>query len=192
MLKMNLFVIIVITLQMQWPQYQFQKHDSPVKVRKSSTFNLKSEILHSFNLQSEIFKSFEEALREAARLDKKVLVFVDAPWCGWCKKMDEAFFEDSSYMAQLAEHFVPARLGIDDRETMIRFNGYRMSAADWCDRMDVTETPATVFLDSEGRLITVFPSYAEPDFYASLLKYIGSDAYESVSFEDFLAERQTP
>ena len=129
--------------------------------------------------------AFDKALEKAEKRAKKVLIFVDAPWCGWCKKMDTSFFKNPGYKQTLDAHFVATRLAIADRETMFTYKNRRLSAADLCELFGATQTPATVFLDSFGAVITIFPSYAEPEFYDRLLTYIGTEAYKSMSFEEF-------
>jgi thioredoxin-related protein len=128
---------------------------------------------------------FREALERAKRYDKKVLVFVDAPWCGWCKKMEASVFEDPKSLAAIQPYFELARIGWDDSETHHRYQGYRYSSMELAQKFGAIGTPTTVFLDAAGRPITHFASYAAPAFYLDLLRYIGSDAYLTLRFEEF-------
>ena len=134
---------------------------------------------------AEPWQPFEEALATAQADDKKVLVFVEAPWCGWCRKLEKTVFDDAETMATLAAHFTFARLNLDDNEQTHRFKGYRLTSMALAHHLGAETTPTTIFLAPDGEVLTTLATYVEPGEYVKILRYIGTDAYLSQSFEEF-------
>lgn len=93
--------------------------------------------------------NFEQALTEARETGRPVLVYVRAPWCGPCRRLEHETFTDPA-IRLLLEGFVLARLTIDDHDRMHRAGPYRLSEAGWAARLGAESTPTLVFLSSEG------------------------------------------
>ena len=134
---------------------------------------------------AEPWQPFEEALATAQVDDKKVLVFVEAPWCGWCRKLEKTVFDDAETMKALAAHFTFARLDLDDNEQTHRFKGYRLTAMELAHHLGAETTPTTIFLHPNGEVLTTLATYVEPVEYLKILRFIGTDAYLTQSFEEF-------
>lgn len=135
------------------------------------------------------WQPFAEALETAAETDTKVLVFVEAPWCGWCRKLEKEVFDDAPAMAELSTYFTFTRLTLDDNEQTHRFNGYRLTSMALARQLGATTTPTTLFLSADGTVLARLPTYLEAEPYVLLLRFIGTDAYLERSFEEYMAER---
>lgn len=131
---------------------------------------------------------FEEALATAARAGTKVLVFVEAPWCGWCKQMDREVFMDEDRMRAVRPLFVFTALDVADDTHTHRYQGRTLSEKDLARHLGAAATPTTLFLDADGRVLADLPGYVEPDTYVARLRYIGTGAYLRQSFEAFAGQ----
>jgi thioredoxin-related protein len=129
---------------------------------------------------------FEEGLRVAAEREKPVLVDIFAPWCGWCTKLQTDVYTDGRIQHYLREHFAVARLNIDSVDDAVDFRGYRVTSAELAMGLGASGTPTTVFLDSAGNYITRLPGFVGADEFLQVLRFIGTEAYKSQSFENFL------
>lgn len=87
--------------------------------------------------------SFDEALAEAQRDGKPMLLDFSAEWCGACQELNHRVFADPRVEAKLAE-FVTVRVDLT-RPTR--------DADAVATRYGVTELPTLLFLDAEGRLL---------------------------------------
>lgn len=51
--------------------------------------------------------------------------------------------------------------------------------------MRLTSYPTHYFIDAEGSILGAQPGFIEPYVYAPLLNYVGSDAFQEMSFDEY-------
>ncbi|MFB6121333.1 MAG: DUF255 domain-containing protein [Halobacteriaceae archaeon] len=83
----------------------------------------------------------EDAFAAADRSGKPVLLSLVAPWCEWCRRMDDRVFDDPRIAANVNDGFVPVRVDAD-RNPMVR------------ERYTMGGFPSTVFLTPDGEVIS--------------------------------------
>lgn len=128
----------------------------------------------------------EAAVVQARASGKKVVVEVYAPWCGWCRKMTNEVYADADVRRYLNEHFVVARLNGDDADETFEFQGHTLNGMELAQGLGASAFPTTVFLDDESAYITRLPGYVAQSDFLQVLHYIGSNAFESKSFQEFV------
>ena len=82
-----------------------------------------------------------EALEEAEREDKLILLNISAPWCHWCHVMDRTTYSDEGIARILAERFIPIKVDTDKRPDIQE----RYLLGGW---------PTTAFLIPDGRILS--------------------------------------
>jgi len=82
-----------------------------------------------------------DAFAAADRSGKPVLLSLVAPWCEWCRRMDDRVFDDPRIAANVNDGFVPVRVNAD-RNPMVR------------ERYTMGGFPSTVFLTPDGEVIS--------------------------------------
>jgi uncharacterized protein YyaL (SSP411 family) len=82
-----------------------------------------------------------EAFADAGREGKPVLLSISTPWCRPCREMDREVYADPEIAALIESSFVPVRAD-GDRRPRVR------------DRYTMGGFPSTVFLTSEGEVLT--------------------------------------
>jgi thioredoxin-related protein len=130
------------------------------------------------------WQSFEAARAASAQRGRPLLVYVRAPWCGWCYRLEEAVFP--AVQPYLAEHFELARLDVGDDAAQYRLGPRVLSAAELARHLGAATTPALVFLDAGGQPVLRLPSYVEADVLRPVLAYVASGAYRRQSYEAYL------
>lgn len=127
----------------------------------------------------------EEAQVLAKEHDKKVLIYAEASWCTYCKKMEQQVLSETDVQEMMATYFYPVRVDIES-DKKLRFNGKEMTQQEFARQMRVTGTPTFFFIDREGSVLGAQPGFIPKDIYQSLLTYLGTDAYDKIGFEEYI------
>ncbi|MFY9779215.1 MAG: DUF255 domain-containing protein [Candidatus Baltobacteraceae bacterium] len=104
----------------------------------------------------------EDALAEARRADKPILLSIGAVWCHWCHVMDRTSYSDAAVAATIAERYVPIRVDTDERPDV----NARYNMGGW---------PTTAILTPDGELMTG-ATYVPPEQMRAMLAQV-ADAY---------------
>ena len=105
------------------------------------------------------WRSYKEGMVLGKVEKKKVFLHFYADWCGFCRKMANDTFKDSSVIAYLNENFIPVMVNTDkDQETAAAYG--------------VLGLPFTVFLTEIGEPIVSVPGYIPPDTLLAMLREV--------------------
>ena len=138
------------------------------------------------------WREIEPALAEARRANRIVLVDVYTPWCGWCKRMEKTTYADAEVRDYLAKTFVTARLDAEEDGKSLPYEGRRVTYRQFADRFKISSYPTTLFLASDGSLLTAVPGYAKADRFLTVLHYIGDGHYRTKSWDAYTREDARP
>ncbi|MDR0549780.1 MAG: thioredoxin family protein [Deltaproteobacteria bacterium] len=117
--------------------------------------------------------TFPEALKEAAKNNKTILVYFWADWCPSCQYFNSTVAPNPEVQKSLRESF-----------TVVTINTSQ-ETHELTDRFEIRAIPAFVFLNSQGQPITMLPGAVEPQIFILVLKYLSSGSYATMEFEDF-------
>lgn len=129
--------------------------------------------------------SLSEAQEKAAEDDKKVMIFAEAEWCGYCQKMYEEVFPEESVQDSLHKYFHPVRIDIES-DNKVTFNGEGFTERELSRKFRATRTPTTIFVSSEGDIIGAQPGFLPADIFDKLMAFVGQDLTGTISFEEYL------
>lgn len=119
------------------------------------------------------WRSFEEAIELAEEQGKPILVDVWAPWCGWCKKMQNEVYPELSEM--LNKEFILTRLNRDDNETKKEFQGLSLTPLRLAQKLKIRSVPAIVFLSPNGNYEFHISGFIDTDELERVLEYAVSN-----------------
>lgn len=129
--------------------------------------------------------TFDEAVAMASKTGKPMLIDIYAPWCGWCRKMQQDVYTDAALVAYVQDNFAYGRLNIDDAETLHSFLGHTLSSQELGYSLGAEGTPTTVFLQSDGAYIAKCAGYWGKDDFNKALHYVGTGAWQELSYQEF-------
>lgn len=129
--------------------------------------------------------SMEDAQHLASTTGKKVLIDVYTVWCGYCRKMAAETYSSQKVKSAVNEYYYTVRLDAES-EREITFNGMVFTESELAASFGVSSFPTTVFLDSSGEPIGLQPGYMDAEIFSVLLSYVGSDAFMSQRFDDYM------
>lgn len=128
--------------------------------------------------------SLDEAQEKAVEDGKPLFVFVEAEWCGICKRMLNNVFPKDVVAGPLSEQYHPVSIDLDSKKE-IQFNGEKMTERKFARKMEVTGTPTTIFFNAEGEELGRQVGFIDTDELERLLAYITSDQFPNVPLEEF-------
>jgi len=110
-----------------------------------------------------------EEIADAARENKRVMLYFEQDGCPYCKRMVEVTFRDPKVSARMQERFVPIALNIwGDREVTTP-GGKVMSEKQLAVELKVQFTPTLVFFDEKGAVAVRVNGYYPPDRFLAAL-----------------------
>jgi len=150
-----------------------------------------NEIQHSSNgLKWTTFNDVDKLMKKKTKKNivaKKYVVDVYTDWCGWCKKMDKATFEDSAVGAYANPKFYSIKLNAESKN-IIKYKGKEMTEAELAATWGVRGYPTTVYLDENQEVITQISSYLDPNQFIQVLKFTGENIYKTKTWEQFVQQ----
>lgn len=131
----------------------------------------------------------EEAQQLAAENEKKVLIFAEAEWCTYCKKMYKEVFPKQSVQDSLKKYYYPVKVDIESDEEIV-FNERTTTGRQFAREHRITGTPTTFFVESDGNILGIQPGFIPANIFEKLLAYVGSDAHREMEFEEYAGENR--
>ncbi|WP_412070518.1 thioredoxin family protein [Rubrivirga sp. IMCC43871] len=117
---------------------------------------------------AQAWRPLPEALALAEASQVPTLVYVQAAWCGPCRRLERTTFAAPAVAARLAQ-FALAELTIDDHDRHHRVGPYRLSEAAWAARLGADATPTLVVLAPDGAVLGRHTGFLPPEGLLPLL-----------------------
>jgi thioredoxin-related protein len=133
--------------------------------------------------------SFNEGVAVAKKSGKKVMVDVYTDWCGWCKRMDRDTYSDGTIADYLSKNYVAVKLNAESAGKL-DYKGHSYTERELAAAFGVNGYPSIIFLTQDGEPITVYPGYADPQKFKTVLSYIAEDYYKTTKFQDYVENRK--
>ena len=138
--------------------------------------------------------TWEQAISLSKQEPRKFFVDVYTDWCGWCKKMDKATFENPTVAQYLNTHYYPIKFNAEQRAE-IKINdktyNYVKSGARGYHEAAVWMTfgrlsyPTVVFIDEKLEVIQPIPGFREPVEFQKMMKYFAEDHHKTTPWTKF-------
>jgi thioredoxin-related protein len=188
----------LITLALA-PLIAFAQHDAPAPATGTE-----QHLVH--------WVSIEEA-QTAAKVDgKPIIMDMWTPWCGWCKRMDAATFNDPQTAEYINTNFHAVSFNAEGKDP-VTFNGTVLENKEFNPAggmrngtHDLTKAvavvnggvgyPTIVYIASDGALIGPDQGYKSPEDIEILLRYVREGSYKTIALEEykktFVSQRKKP
>lgn len=128
----------------------------------------------------------EEAQKRSEKDQKPIFVFVEAEWCGFCKRMKREVFPENEISDLMNREYYGVLIDLESKNEII-YNGKTVTEREFARSMEVMQTPTMIFLNNAGEEMGRQPGYLDGDDFYKLLRYVISDDFGTVSFNDFSA-----
>jgi thioredoxin-like negative regulator of GroEL len=94
-------------------------------------------------------ESLSAALDRQKKLERPVLVYVGAGFCGYCRQMDRETWTDPSVIGQLQERFIALRVDADQQPMLV-------------ERLGIESYPTTIVFSVDGRRTQTLVGFVRP------------------------------
>lgn len=131
--------------------------------------------------------SMKEAQQRADENGKKVLIFAEASWCIYCKKMKEEVFTQQAVIDSMNTYFYAVSVDIESDQSML-YNGRELTGAEFARYNQVRATPTFFFLTENGKKLGAQPGFIPAQTFSRLLGFVGSDAFKRMEFKNYLKQ----
>jgi len=102
------------------------------------------------------YNSPHEAIDEAAKQNKRVILIFSASWCPSCRKLEEETLQNRDVLGKISENYIAARIDVDSDPSAASNYG-------------IYVIPTTIILDSSGNEIGRREGYMTPEEFLSYL-----------------------
>lgn len=138
--------------------------------------------------------SWEDAQVKNQAEPRKFIIDVYTKWCGWCKKMDKATFQQADIYSYINKHYYAVKFDAETK-TDIHFknkaykyvkqgnSGYHELAAEIT--FGKLSYPTLVFLDEQLNVIQPIPGYKDPTSLDKIMKYFAEDYYKTTPWKKY-------
>lgn len=105
-------------------------------------------------------KDYDQALEEAKRVGKPVLIDFTTDWCGWCRVLERNTFSHPMVWEAMNERVVLCRIDADKEKEI-------------ANKYEVLAYPTIIVVDGKGETLIKEEGYKEPkEFYRVFLEKI--------------------
>lgn len=119
--------------------------------------------------------SYDEGRQRGEAENKKLFLVFNADWCRYCLQMEKETFRHPAVIAYVNRNFIPISVNSDrEQDVAAEFN--------------VRGLPSTWFLSEDGKRIGNRPGFIAAEEMLKILKFIGSDSYQTMSFKAFVEQ----
>ena len=140
--------------------------------------------------------TWEEGMMKAEESPKKFIVDLYTKWCGWCKRMDKATFQNPDIANYINENYIPIKFNAEQK-TEIEFDGevhkfvkrgrgYHSLAAYLTGGK--LSYPTVVFMDEEKGVIQAIPGFLDVDTLDPILRYFSDDWHKTTPWATYISE----
>jgi len=142
------------------------------------------------------WRTWEEVEKLQQKEPRKIFVDVYTTWCGWCKKMDKATFQQDHIAKYINENFYAIKFDAEYKPD-IKFNGktYKLvkSGKRSYNQLAVEITrgnlsfPTVVFLDENNTLIQPIPGFLNSDTFEMIATFFAENHFKDTPWKRYTA-----
>jgi thioredoxin-related protein len=121
------------------------------------------------------WSSYADA-QKAGTNGRKYFIYFYSEHCGYCKRLESKTFTNKAVIDYINTNYSPVLVNAGTERSLAT-------------RFGIQGVPDLRFLSPKGENIARWPGYIESERLLILLRYISTDSYKSMNFDDFAKEQ---
>jgi len=132
------------------------------------------------------FLDLYEDIGEAAKNNKRLLVYYYQDGCPYCKKLLEDNFGQRDIADKTQQYFDVVSINLwGDKEVIVGDKAY--TEKEFAEALKVQYTPTLLFFNEDKKIVFRANGYYQPEKFSALLDYIGTKQEATTSYQDYMA-----
>jgi thioredoxin-related protein len=131
------------------------------------------------------FLDLREDIREAAAVNKRVMIYFGQNGCPYCKKLMDVNFSDKAIADKTRRGFDAIEINIYGSREVTWLDGKPRSEKDFAALLKVQFTPTILFLDEKGSVVLRVNGYFPPREFHAALDYAALRGDRKPAFGEF-------
>lgn len=135
------------------------------------------------------FLDIDEDVKEAAKHNKRVVIYFFQDGCPYCKKLLQENFTQKDIVDKTQKRFEFIAMNMwGDRE--VNFGSDKqMTEKSFAAKLKVNFTPTLLFLNEQGEVVLRLNGYYESHKFLAVLDYVGERQEKTLSLREFFAKQ---
>lgn len=135
---------------------------------------------------TETFLDFREDVREAARENRRLLIYFGQDGCPYCTELMQTSFTQPRIVDKTRKHFTAIALNVWGDREVTWVDGRTEREKDFAKRMKVQFTPTILLLDEKGGILARLNGYYPPHRMEAALDFAAGRLEKKQSFADYM------
>lgn len=136
---------------------------------------------------TESFLDLREDIRDAARQNKRLMVYFGQDGCPYCTALMRVNFSQHDIVASTQHNFVSIALNLWGDREVTWIDGGKFTEKALGALLKVQFTPTLLFFDEQGSVVLRLNGYSPPEKFRAALDYASQRMEKQLSFTDYLA-----
>ena len=142
-----------------------------------------SIFLNASDVDYELDKSSALAKKE----HKHLMLFLHKNHCGYCEGMF-LHLDEEALAKPIKKNFILLDINRDEDDERVSYQDFEGTNREFLKELGVDFYPAMAFIDGNNKIIFGVVGYRTPEKILTVLNYVSSESYKSMSLEEFRDE----
>jgi len=135
------------------------------------------------------FLDIRDDVREAAEVNKRVLLYFYQDGCPYCKKLLETNFSLRDVSERTQKYFDVIAINMWGDREVTDFAGASLSEKQFAGDLKVMFTPTMLLLNERGEVVVRLNGYYPPHKFGAVIDFVGQHKEQNTTFREYWAEQ---
>ncbi|MBU3947927.1 MAG: thioredoxin fold domain-containing protein [Proteobacteria bacterium] len=128
---------------------------------------------NAFASDSIQWHKYEEGTKLCNNNQKKMFLYFYSDSCRYCREIEDKTFKDKSIIDIINKNFIPVKINADKEQNL-------------ADTYKIRGWPGVLFISEKEDIIFKNLGFIPPDMFLSILKYVYTDSYKTMSLRSYM------